>query len=55
MNLADSRGAEFIPSKHCTEIDVSVGSALYPSEGGTLDELIQIADRNMYQIKNNKI
>lgn len=33
-------------------ISISVGSAVYPDEGRLLDELIQAADRSMYEDKN---
>lgn len=36
------------------EISVSIGTALYPSEGKTLDELIRIADKKMYHRKSQK-
>ena len=36
------------------EISVSIGMALYPNEGKTLDELLREADKNMYDIKSRK-
>ena len=36
------------------EIQVSIGSALYPTDAAGLDELIEIADRDMYRIKLQK-
>lgn len=37
-----------------TEIHVSIGSALYPTDAVELDELMEIADRDMYQVKSQK-
>lgn len=34
-----------------SEISVSVGTALYPAEGVTLDELLRVADKKMYTMK----
>ncbi|MBV7504502.1 GGDEF domain-containing protein [Bacillus sp. sid0103] len=36
------------------EIGVSIGTACYPSEGKSFDELIKIADKKMYHIKSLK-
>jgi diguanylate cyclase (GGDEF)-like protein len=36
------------------EIGVSIGAALYPNEGKTLDELLRIADKKMYHRKSQK-
>jgi len=33
-------------------VTISVGSAVYPEDGRLLDELTQVADRNMYRDKN---
>ncbi|MBS4212862.1 GGDEF domain-containing protein [Neobacillus rhizophilus] len=33
------------------EIRVSIGAALYPSEGKTFDDLLKLADKNMYSMK----
>ncbi|GAB7386962.1 hypothetical protein BSNK01_07980 [Bacillaceae bacterium] len=33
------------------EVSVSIGSAIYPQDGTSLEELVKIADRNMYQGK----
>ncbi|WP_423799920.1 diguanylate cyclase [Neobacillus sp. SAB-20_R2A] len=33
------------------EISVSIGAALYPSEGKTFDDLLKLADMNMYSMK----
>jgi diguanylate cyclase (GGDEF)-like protein len=33
------------------EISVSVGTAIYPSEGTTLDDLLRVADKKMYNMK----
>ena len=33
------------------EISVSIGTAIYPSEGNTLDDLLKIADEKMYNMK----
>ncbi|WP_130615842.1 GGDEF domain-containing protein [Cohnella abietis] len=35
-------------------VSVSVGQSLYPDEGKNLDELIKVADQNMYTHKNSK-
>lgn len=34
-----------------TEISVSTGTATYPSEGRTLDDLLRVADKKMYNMK----
>ncbi|MGM0904753.1 MAG: diguanylate cyclase [Bacillota bacterium] len=36
------------------EIGVSIGTAIYPSEGETFDELLKAADQNMYKDKAQK-
>jgi diguanylate cyclase (GGDEF)-like protein len=36
------------------EIGVSIGAALYPSEGNSLDELLKVADKKMYHRKSQK-
>lgn len=36
------------------KISVSIGSALYPKHGKDLDELLKVADKNMYQLKSQK-
>lgn len=41
---------KMISSTH-SEISVSVGTALYPAEGVTLDELLRVADKKMYNMK----
>jgi diguanylate cyclase (GGDEF)-like protein len=43
--------------KHCLlkSVGVSIGVAVYPADGKTLDELLHVADKNMYQVKKNKI
>lgn len=33
------------------EISVSIGASIYPNEGKTFDELLSIADKNMYDMK----
>ncbi|MEH7179192.1 GGDEF domain-containing protein [Neobacillus vireti] len=40
----------------CNEINISVsiGSAHYPNDGKCFDDLLKIADKNMYQIKSQK-
>jgi diguanylate cyclase (GGDEF)-like protein len=40
-------------SAYCKELNigVAIGEAYYPHEGGTLDEVIKIADQNMYKLK----
>lgn len=35
------------------ELSVSIGSAFYPSEGRTFEELLNMADKNMYHIKEH--
>jgi diguanylate cyclase (GGDEF)-like protein len=39
-------------SKSDLELSVSIGSAFYPSEGRTFEELLNMADKNMYTIKS---
>jgi diguanylate cyclase (GGDEF)-like protein len=36
------------------KISVSIGSALYPKHGKDLDELLKVADKNMYHLKTQK-
>lgn len=36
------------------EIGVSIGTAMYPSEGKTFDEILKAADQNMYKDKAHK-
>ena len=43
-----------LENREYPEISASVGSAIYPSEGETLDQLVNIADRNMYRMKSKK-
>ena len=38
-------------SSSYSEISVSVGSAIYPAEGKTLDDLLRVADKKMYNMK----
>jgi diguanylate cyclase (GGDEF)-like protein len=38
-------------SKADLELSVSIGSAFYPSEARTFEELLNMADKNMYNIK----
>lgn len=33
------------------DISISIGTATYPSDGSTLDELIKKADKRMYKVK----
>jgi diguanylate cyclase (GGDEF)-like protein len=40
-------------SKSDLELSVSIGSAFYPSEGRTFEELLNMADKNMYTIKSD--
>jgi diguanylate cyclase (GGDEF)-like protein len=40
-------------SKADLELSVSIGSAFYPSEGRTFEELLNMADKNMYTIKSD--
>jgi diguanylate cyclase (GGDEF)-like protein len=41
-------------SFHDVKISVSIGPALYPKHGKDLDDLLKVADKNMYQIKSQK-
>ncbi|MFP7297074.1 GGDEF domain-containing protein [Neobacillus niacini] len=41
-------------SFHDVKISVSIGSALFPKYGKELDELLKVADQNMYQLKSQK-
>jgi diguanylate cyclase (GGDEF)-like protein len=34
-----------------TDITVSIGTAIYPTDARTLDDLIRVADKNMYKVK----
>jgi GGDEF domain-containing protein len=36
------------------KISVSIGSALYPKHGKCLDDLLKVADKNMYYFKSQK-
>jgi len=36
------------------KISVSIGSARYPKHGKNLDDLLKVADKNMYQLKSQK-
>ncbi|MEH7076990.1 diguanylate cyclase [Neobacillus drentensis] len=36
------------------EISVSIGAAFYPNEGKSFDDLLKLADKNMYSIKSLK-
>jgi diguanylate cyclase (GGDEF)-like protein len=36
------------------KISVSIGSALYPKHGKCLDDLLKVADKNMYHFKSQK-
>ncbi|MBP1932554.1 GGDEF domain-containing protein [Ammoniphilus resinae] len=36
------------------DISVSIGTAMYPTDAKTLDDLIKVADKNMYQVKESK-
>ncbi|MFX3624850.1 MAG: GGDEF domain-containing protein [Ectobacillus sp.] len=42
---------ENYPNYNLSNVGVSIGFALYPKEGITIDELICVADQRMYQIK----
>ncbi|MEW9671346.1 diguanylate cyclase [Ammoniphilus sp. 3BR4] len=33
------------------DISISIGTAVYPTDGSTLDELIKKADKRMYKVK----
>jgi len=41
-------------SFHEVKISVSIGSALYPKHGKCLDDLLKVADKNMYHLKSQK-
>jgi diguanylate cyclase (GGDEF)-like protein len=41
-------------SFHDVKISVSIGSALYPKHGKDFDDLLKVADKNMYQLKSQK-
>jgi diguanylate cyclase (GGDEF)-like protein len=41
-------------SFHDVKISVSIGSALYPIHGKCLDDLLKVADKNMYHLKSQK-
>ncbi|WP_047153824.1 GGDEF domain-containing protein [Aneurinibacillus tyrosinisolvens] len=42
-------------SRHLkADISVSIGTAIYPNDAKTLDDLVRIADRNMYHFKARK-
>jgi len=36
------------------EIGVSIGTATYPTEGKTFDEILKVADQKMYKVKAQK-
>ncbi|MGI2328264.1 bifunctional diguanylate cyclase/phosphodiesterase [Planococcus sp. YIM B11945] len=44
---------DFILSKVTTALSTSVGISFYPSDAGTLDDLLQYADSAMYEAKKN--
>lgn len=41
-------------SFHDVKISVSIGAALYPKHGKCLDDLLKVADKNMYHLKSQK-
>lgn len=41
-------------SSNNLEISVSIGTASYPDKGATLDQLVKIADKNMYLLKRDR-
>jgi diguanylate cyclase (GGDEF)-like protein/PAS domain S-box-containing protein len=43
----------FLLSEHAVHISASIGIAVYPDDGDTLDDLIRHADIAMYQVKVN--
>jgi diguanylate cyclase (GGDEF)-like protein len=43
-----------LSDSHHSDISVSIGTAVYPTDAVTLEELIDIADSNMYKIKKQK-
>ncbi len=40
-----------VSEQHHVKVDVSIGAAVYPEHGKTIDELIHVADRAMYTAK----
>lgn len=62
MNTNDYSGIEILKSRiesglselsesNNVNTTVSIGAAMYPNDGDNLDDLLQIADKNMYHIK----
>lgn len=43
----------YLFDKYPFDVTVSIGGALFPDEGKTVDQLIQIADQNLYQSKSS--
>lgn len=43
-----------LPAAIAPYVSVSIGKAMYPTESKQLDELIKIADSNMYELKQEK-
>jgi diguanylate cyclase (GGDEF)-like protein len=41
-------------SYHDVKISVSIGAARYPKHGKCLDDLLKVADKNMYHLKSQK-
>jgi len=41
-------------SSECDGVSISIGRAIYPDDGRTIEELIKISDSNMYSDKQNK-
>jgi diguanylate cyclase (GGDEF)-like protein len=46
---------KILSQKLNTAISVSIGTAVYPDEAQTIDDLLHAADQNMYTTKSNKI
>lgn len=40
-------------AQQAVQLDISIGVACYPNDGNTADELLNHADKAMYQVKNN--
>jgi len=53
--LRDSIEKKFILKERQVRLRVSIGSAVYPDDGRSMDELLFIADHKMYQEKNERL
>jgi diguanylate cyclase len=52
--LNASIASEFKSSKQLYRLKASIGGACYPSDGETIELLLDTADRRMYEVKNAK-